>query len=170
MRERITMITKKRLYFIGLTLICLFFSILLAIILNGNLPIEAESGNVLYITTKIVVSLFLVICVGHCAYFHNDRGNQIIQLSLTIILQFLPLIIRFILTSKNPNFILAIILTFTVIIIYLGIVLSLDILNKKTNKAEILLKGKKIAIVSENDYNDKNGQFIGAENIKKENK
>ena len=160
---------KGKLYFIGLTLIFLCFSVLLAIVLNGNMPIEVGRGYTLYISTKILVSVFFVICVGYCGYFHNDRGNQIIQLILTIILQFLPLLIRFILTGEEPSFTLAIMLTFTITIIYLGIVLSLDILSAKINKTAVLLEGKKIAIVSDDDYNDENGHFSGTKNRKKEN-
>lgn len=161
---------KGKLYFIGLTLIFLSFSVLLAVVLNGNMPITEGSGNILYITTKIIVSLILIICVGYCVYFHNDRGNQIIQLSLTILLQFLPLLIRFILTAEEPSFALAIILSFVITIIYLGIVLSLDILSAQINKTAVLLEGKKIAIVSDEDYNDEDGHFSGAKNRKKENK
>ena len=162
---------KAKFYFLVIGFVVLAFSIIMAFLLHENNPIEFERGQFLYYTTKVIVSLSLVLVILYIAFFKKDRANIIIQMVLTLILQFLPLIVRFMLTREEPRFILTVVLVFVVFIIYLIFVLSFDLLTDRVKKVQPKLEGKKINVVDETSYYDENGNFIGAkkkENVKNE--
>jgi len=152
---------KAKLYFLFIAIIVLGFSLVLGFLLDESMPITLEKGYTLYIFTKGFVSLALIIYFLYAAFFKKDSANAVIQMVFTVILQFLPLLVRVLLSREEPLFLLSIIIIFIVIIIYLSYVLALDLLSDKTAKSRLKLVGKTRNVVDEDNYYDENGKFVG---------
>lgn len=75
----------------------------------------------------------------------KDNANYIIQYVTTLIIQFLPLFIRLLL-SIEYGFLISIIIFFVSVLIYSCIVFGSIILSKKSLLVDEKLKGKEIPI------------------------
>jgi hypothetical protein len=128
---------------------------------DEKMHIEADKAFYIYLGTKIFVSLALVFMVIYTGFFKKDSTNSIIQFVATIILQFLPLLVRSLLDGNEPKILIATITIFLVILIYLALVLTLDLLSDKTSRDNPTLQGKTRKVVDEDNYYDENGKFVG---------
>lgn len=157
---------KGKLYFLLINVVILAFFVILAFLLEDKSPIKTDEGLTIFIITQAVVNLCFVIATGYLAFSKKDISNVAITYTGTLIIQFLPLLVRLFVKGIKPRTILAVIIIFVVMIIYLGIVLSMGILGDKMKKAETELAGREIKVQDIDDYNDEDGKFIGANNKK----
>ena len=68
----------------------------------------------------------------------GDFGNAIILVVSTSLFQLVPLILRLFLRGDNPNFVMALIVSFVSVIIYFSLFIFFDLSNdklKKTNES-----------------------------------
>lgn len=153
---------RSSLYLLIAGLLILVFSFVLGYLLEKHLPLETDEALILYIITKGIASLVLVWMVIYLVFLKKDPANLVIQFSATLVYQFLPLLVRFLMTGDEPRLILSVIVIFLVTIIYFAVFFAVDVLNLKVKQAEKELKGRTIPVVDENSYNDENGRFVSA--------
>jgi putative effector of murein hydrolase LrgA (UPF0299 family) len=164
---------KTKFYFAIILLLILGFSIVLPLTIDDKLPIS-ESHFYMYLIVKIFVGLALLFTLIYAVANKKDYTPSIMVVFATMLLQFLPLVIRLVLDVKTPSVIWATIVSFVVIIIYVIFVLYTDILKDKLNYAAEKLEGNKsedailkrekkvIKVDDESSYYDENGKFKGA--------
>lgn len=157
---------KGKLYFLLIGIVILAFSIILAVLLEDRNPIKTDIGLTIFIITQVLTNVIFAATLIYLAFSTKDLSQHVITFTSSLILQLLPLLIRVFVKGDNPRKILAISIIFIVIIIYLAIVLSMDVLATKMKAAETKLEGKEIKVQDIEDYNDENGNFVGA-NYKK---
>ncbi len=145
----------RNIWMLTISIMILIFDIAMSFILDAySLKIASTDSKVLYISTKsLVVAILLVIVV--LSFLKKDISNYILQYVGTLILQLVPLVIRYLSAVEN-GFLISVILTFVFLIVYTGIVLGLSVLSKKTIVAAKKLEGKTIP-VKEEIKNEKNG-------------
>lgn len=151
--------TAKKLPFIIVSSIILIFDIALTFILNEYSVRPEGNDNTIYIIAKcIAVLLFVAVCIA--GLLKKDTANYAIVYVATVVLQLLPLAIRY-LSLADSGFVISVILFFVAIILYSALTAGLILLNKKTLKAEKQLTGKKIHVKCEDtEENDKNNTEI----------
>lgn len=130
---------KKRLYIIIILALVLLFSIMLGIYLDGtNLQVSHERALTLLWASK-VVGWVMLIGIGIYIFINKgDFGNAIILVVSTSLFQLVPLILRLFLRGDNPNFVMALIVSFVSVIIYFSLFIFFDLSNdklKKTNES-----------------------------------
>jgi hypothetical protein len=157
---------KGKLYFLFIGLIILAFSIVLAILLEDRNPIKTETGVTIFVITQVLVNVIFAGSLIYLALSLKDLSQHVITFVGSLILQLLPLLIRLLVKGDNPNKVLAVIIIFVVMIIYFAIILSMDVLASKMKVAEKELQGREIKVQDIDDYNDENGNFVGANNKK----
>ncbi len=153
---------KKRIYFAIICLIVLGFSLAMGFVLNTVMPIDTENAQLFYWITKGFVLMCLFGLTLYLVLRKQEVSNAIIVLGATLLLQFLPLGLRVLLRGEEPMYIWASILVFVVIISYLAVFFSTDILNDKVTEVIPKLEGKSIKVVDEATYDDTDGRFKGA--------
>lgn len=138
----------RNIWILTISIMILIFDIAISFILDAySLKIASTDSKVLYIITKsLVVAILLVIVV--LSFLKKDISNYILQYVGTLILQLIPLVIRYLSAVEN-GFLISVILTFVFLIVYTGIVLGLSVLSKKTIVAAKKLEGKTIPIKEE---------------------
>ena len=140
----------KNIWLIVVSIIILAFDIAMSFILDVySLKIVAKDSYALYACAKCiaVISFIAIIVAG---LLKKDSSHYIIQYIATLLVQFIPLIIRYLSTTAN-GFLLSIIIFFVSLIIYCVIVLGLFVLSKKTLQMSKTLEGKKIPVKEEVD-------------------
>lgn len=155
---------KKRLYFIIISGLILALSILLSFLLNKSLAINGDDNITLYWIVKAVVGLSLVFAIIYVAFKKQDISHAIIIFYLSVLLQFLPLVVRLLLRASEPKYVLSIIISSVIYIVYLSVMFGFSILTDKTNQADEKLLGKSIKVIDEDEYNDGDGNFKSANN------
>lgn len=140
----------KNLCLIAISFLILVFDIVMSFVLNAySLKIVARDSLILYVCSKcIVVVAFMAIIVT--GLLKKDSSHYIIQYIATLLIQLIPLLIRYLSTTSN-GFLISIIIFFVSLIIYCAIVLGLFVLSKKTLQMSKTLEGKKIHIKEEID-------------------
>lgn len=148
----------KKLPFIIVSSVIFIFDIVIAFILNEySIKLDGDSV-VLYIIAKAITALlFMIIVIAGLA--KKDIASYVIIYAATIILQLLPLAIRYLSLSKG-GFVISIILFFIVMILYLALIGGLIILSKKNLTAAKKLEGTRIPIEGENDDDDEKNHKI----------
>lgn len=142
----------KNLWLIVISIIVLLFDVAIGFILDAySLKIVEQDSYVLYVCAKciFVACLVAIIVVG---FLKKDSSHYVIQYIATLLVQLIPLIIRYLSTSAN-GFVISIIIFFVSLIIYCAIVLGLFVLSKRTMQAAKALEGKNIPI-KEEDFNE----------------
>lgn len=135
----------KNIWLLVISIIILIFDIAMGFILNAySMKIVAEDSRILYICVKCIVILLLVAIVL-LFFLKNDSAHYALQYFSTLLIQFLPLAIRYLSVTEN-GFLVSIILTFVISIIYTGIVLAFSLLRKSTIAAAKKLEGKTIPV------------------------
>ena len=140
----------RNLWIIVISFLILIFDIVMSFILDAySLKIVEQDSYVLYICAKcLVVALFAAMIFA--GFLKKDSSHYAIQYIITILIQFIPLIIRYLSTSNN-GFLISIIIFFVSLIIYCAIVLGLFIVSKRTLQISKKLEGKKISVKEETD-------------------
>ena len=131
----------NKVFLFIISLIMLSFDIALIFVLN---VFSIKNTSALYIVSKCF-SILAFICIILLGMRKTDLASYLLQYCITVILQFMPLIIRYLSTSET-GFIISIIVFFVSIIIYLVLVFGLFSLNKKSIKATEELKGREIKL------------------------
>lgn len=135
----------KKIYFLLISILLFAFDLAMCFILNAySLEITAIDEKILYIVTKcVVLAIFAAIII--LGLFKKDNANYVVQYGATLIIQILPLAIRY-LSVVEKGFLISVILTFVSILIYAAIVLGFAVLSQKTLKATKSLEGKTIPV------------------------
>lgn len=137
---------KYKIYLLILSLMVLSFDVAMIFILNAY---SVKNTKIIYIISKCV-SIIILISVVIMVFCKNDMPNYLLQYSIAIIFQFIPLTIRYISVVKNGEVISFVIFTVTTIV-YFGTEFGLLLLNKKSLSAIEKLKGQEIKVnVNEN--------------------
>lgn len=145
----------KNIWLLAISIIILMFDIAMVFILDAySLKIASTDSKILYISIKVLVVVLLIITVA-LSFLKKDSANYILQYISALVLQFVPLAIRYLSAVEN-GFLVSIILTFVFLLIYTGIVLGLSALSKKTIAAAKQLEGKTIP-VNEEMQDEQNG-------------
>lgn len=137
---------KNKIYLLIFSLMILSFDIAMIFVLNTH---SVKNTKIIYIISKClsIIILISVVVIGLCK---NDVPNYLLQYSIAIIFQFIPLIIRYISVVKNGNVVSFVIFT-VITIIYFGMEFGLLLLNKKSLSTIEKLKGQEIKVkVNEN--------------------
>lgn len=137
---------KNKIYLLIFSLMILSFDIAMIFVLNTY---SVKNTKIIYIISKCltIIILISVVVIGLCK---NDVPNYLLQYSIAIIFQFIPLIIRYISVVKNGNVVSFVIFT-VITIIYFGMEFGLLLLNKKSLSTIEKLKGQEIKVkVNEN--------------------
>ena len=137
---------KNKIYLLIFSLMILSFDIAMIFVLNTY---SVKNTKIIYIISKClsIIILISVVVIGLCK---NDVPNYLLQYSISIIFQFIPLIIRYISVVKNGNVVSFVIFT-VITIIYFGMEFGLLLLNKKSLSTIEKLKGQEIKVkVNEN--------------------
>ena len=138
----------KNIWLFTISIIILIFDIAMGFILDAySLKIVSTDSKILYICIKILVVILLVVTVT-LSVLKKDLANYILQYISTLALQFVPLAIRYLSAVEN-GFLVSIILTFVFLLIYIGVVLGLSVLSKRTIVVEKQLEGKTIPVKEE---------------------
>lgn len=144
----------KNIWLLVISIIILIFDIAMGFILNAySMKIVANDSRILYICVKCIVVILLIAIVSLC-FLKNDTAHYALQYFSTLMIQFLPLAIRY-LSAIESGFLVSIILTFVFLIIYTGIVLAFSLLRKRTIATAKKLEGKTIP-VNEDIENEQN--------------
>lgn len=145
----------KNIWLPSISILILIVDIVMAFILNAySVEITATDSKILYICVKCLVVALLIATVV-LGFRKKDIANYILQYACVLFLQFIPLAIRYLSIVKN-GFLISIILTFILLIVYVAIVVGLSILSKKSVIAAKKLEGKTISIKeeTENEQNE----------------
>lgn len=135
----------KNIWLLVMSIIILIFDIAMGFILNAySMKIVAEDSRILYISVKCLVVILLIAIVSSC-FLKNDTSHYALQYLSTLFIQFLPLAIRYF-SALESGFLVSIILTFVILIIYTGIVLAFSLLRKRTIDTAKKLEGKTIPV------------------------
>lgn len=138
----------KNIWLLAISIIILMFDIAMVFILDAySLKIASTDSKILYVSIKVLVVVLLIITVA-LSFLKKDSANYILQYITTLVLQFVPLAIRYLSAVEN-GFLVSIILTFVFLLIYTGIVLGLSALSKKTIAAAKQLEGNTIPVKEE---------------------
>lgn len=157
---------KGKLYFLLIGVVILAFSVVLAILLEDKQAIVTNTGLTIFIISQVIVDVMFILAVSFIAFSKKDISYYAITFTSSLILLLLPLLLRLLVKGDKPRTILAVIILFVALIIYLAIVLSMDVLGDKMKEAEKNLAGREIKVEEIDDYNDENGKFVGANNKK----
>lgn len=141
---------RKHVWLLTISAIILVFDIAMSFILNANgAKIIANDTNILYLCSKVFfVGVYIAVVI--CGLLKKDVANYAIQYIASIVVQFVPLIIRYVSILSN-GFVISIIIFFVALLIYCGTVLGLYALSQKTRKATVELEGKRIPIKEDED-------------------
>lgn len=153
---------KKRVYLSIIMMAVFVFSLGMGFLMQGVMPIENEQALLFYWITKGFVLLMLIGMTWYVVLRKQEISHVVIALQLTLVLQMLPLAVRFFLSKEEPSFLWASIIVFVVLVGYLAILFSVDVLNDKVQKVTPTLEGKRIPVVDEASYDDSDGRFKGA--------
>ena len=138
----------NKVFLFIISLIMLSFDIALFFVLNA---LSTKNTSALLIVSKCfaILAFIWIIILGMCK---THLASYLLQYCITVILQFVPLIIRYLYIVEG-GFIISIIVFFISIIIYLGLVFGLLSQNKKSIKATEELEGREIKL-KENDKDE----------------
>ncbi|HBT60092.1 MAG TPA: hypothetical protein DEA45_04635 [Acholeplasmataceae bacterium] len=154
--------TKAKLFYTIVGLVVLAFSIVTAVVLHFVDPIKTSGGGWTFLSIQIIVNLLFVFVLLYTGFKKKEISVSYVMVTSTVILQFLPLIIRMLVSGKEPHYMWAVIISFVSIIVYLAVLFSSDLLNDKVQEVLPTLESKKIKIEDINEYNDQNGKFVSA--------
>lgn len=140
----------RNLWLIVISILILIFDIAMSFILDAySLRIVERDSYALYVCAKcIVVSCLVAIIVA--GFLKKDTSHYIIQYLITLLMQLIPLIIRYLSTSTN-GFLISIIIFFVSLIIYCAIFFGLFVLSKRIMQTSKTLEGKKILVKEEDN-------------------
>jgi len=153
---------KKRIYLAMLLLFVFAFALAMGFVLNTMMPLEVEKAILFYWITKGFVLACLFGLTLYLVLRKQEVSNAVIVLGATLLIQFLPLGLRWLLRGDEPLYIWASILVFVVVVAYLAVFFSTDVLNDKVQEVVPKLEGKSIKVVDEATYDDADGRFKGA--------
>lgn len=156
---------RSNFYYILIAFLVLAFSIGFGFVMEEILPIYGNhEGKTVYMIVKAIVSIAFLVVILFSMRKKNDPANDIITNVASIIFLLLPLLVRFMATREEPKMVWIYLVSFFIIIAYLALVFSVDILNKKVNTVAPKLVGKEIPLQNEDSYYDKDGNFVSAKN------
>jgi cytochrome bd-type quinol oxidase subunit 2 len=153
---------KKKIFFTIISALILAFSLLLAYLLNKSHSISGDENITLYWIIKGVVVVNFVVVVIYLLLKKQEVSSFINVYAATLVIQLLPLLVRALLRGDSPKYVLAIIISFVIHILYFAFIFGFSILNDKTNAADLKLVGKSIQVLEEESFNDSDGNFKSA--------
>lgn len=156
---------RSNFYYALIAFLVLAFSIGFGFVMEGILPInENDEGRTVYIVVKAIVSIAFLLVILFSMRKKNDPANDIITNVASILFLLLPLLVRFMATRENPKMVWIYLISFFIILAYLALVFSVDVLNQRVSKVAPKLVGKEIPLQNEDSYYDKDGNFVSAKN------
>lgn len=145
----------KNIWLLFISTLILVFDIIMGFILSlYSVEIINTDSKILYICIKLI-ALVLLIAIIALSFRKKDTANYLVQYISTLILQFVPLIVRYLSVVKN-GFLISLIITFVALIIYFSIIIGFSVLSKKTIIASKNLEGKTIPVKEDINENGKN--------------
>lgn len=146
----------KNIWLLFISTLILVFDIIMGFILSlYSVEIINTDSKILYICIKLI-ALVLLIAIIALSFRKKDTANYLVQYISTLILQFVPLIVRYLSVVKN-GFLISLIITFVALIIYFSIIIiGFSVLSKKTIIASKNLEGKTIPVKEDMNENEKN--------------
>lgn len=141
---------KSNVWLLVITSIIIAFDVAMLFVLNTySFEIKSQDSKILYYSVKSfsILALFAYFVIG---FLKKDVANYIVQYGCTLVLQFLPLMVRYLSIVEN-GFVISLVITFVIILVYLGIIIGFSVLNKKTLEASKKLEGKTIPVQEENE-------------------
>lgn len=160
---------KKNIFPALLLFIVALVSVGLIFVFNESYQVHTDTiAQVLYWSSK-VFSLLTLVFIGMFFYQKVEVANTIILGRLTILWQFIPLIMRFMLrdNAESANVILPTIIFVIALLGYIAIFFLLIESNKRIKEKMPELEGKIKPIADSESYYDENNNFVGA-NVEKE--
>lgn len=143
-------------------LLILIASIVISIVWNITNKFETDKGLIIYIVIKSIVSILLIIAVLYISSADKEPAtNYIIGVS-TIVVQFLPIIVKLLLNGNNPKVLITTIIVVIVLVSYAITFFGSIYANDKIKKIEPSLEGKEIPVVDVNYNDDETDTFKGA--------
>ncbi len=140
----------KNIWLLAVSSLILVFDIAMAFVLNAySVKIEGSDRILLYVLAKCAAVLALIAIAAY-GFFKKDAANYIIQYIATLVLQFVPLIVRYA-SDSNGGFIASVVVFFVALIIYCALLLGLHILSKRTAAASKKLEGEKIPVKNDKE-------------------
>lgn len=162
---------KKNIFPALLLFIVALVSVGLIFVFNESYQVHTDTlPQILYWSSK-VFSLLTLVFIGMFFYQEVEVANTIILGRLTILWQFIPLIMRFMLrdNAESENVILPTIIFVIALLGYIAIFFLLIESNKRIKEKMPELEGKVKPIADSESYYDENNNFVGA-NVRKEDK
>lgn len=153
---------KAKLFYVIIGLLVLAFSITIAAVLHTVDPIKTDGGLWTFISIQIIVNLIFVFVLFYTGFKKKEIAVSYVMAISTIILQFLPLVIRLLVRDDKPNYMWSIIIAFVIVIGYFALLFGSDLLNDKVNDVVPTLEGRKIPVQDVKSYEDKDGKFVSA--------
>ena len=91
----------KNIWLLAISIIILMFDIAMVFILDAySLKIASTDSKILYISIKVLVVVLLIITVA-LSFLKKYSANYILQYITTLVLQFVPLAIRYLSAVEN---------------------------------------------------------------------
>lgn len=158
---------KKKVYIVLVFLIMIAFTLIVGFVLDTKESLKIANEGltpVIYWVGKGFAILAMLVMIYNTIK-ENDYANKFVFLRLTMILQFLPLLLRLLFMVKvngESLVVIPVILVSVVIIGYVAIFFLVDVNNDSVKKTLPRLEGKKIPVEDSQKYYDDEGNFIGA--------
>lgn len=141
---------RSNLLLLAISVILLAFIIIMGFVLDAySVKIVPHNDLILYISSKILFGIIFLTIAG-LGIVKQKSKNYIIQYASTIIVQFIPLAIRY-LSLLKKGFVISIILLFISIVFVFCVDLGFFALDKKTTNASKELQGE-IIVGTENKH------------------
>lgn len=138
---------KLKLCFLIEALIVLALIIILPFTQNNNF---GNNELITYITAKVVFGLAFIITVIYACTTNYKTGNNTVLVTVSTLVQLIPLGIRYILLgSSEQKYLFSILLIAIPVIIYVGLLFGLNVQSKKMDDREKISEVKDIEIKEE---------------------
>lgn len=125
---------KKRIYILVMGLLVFALFLTTALLVNDYYPIKTNEGLTVFLIAQGISLVTLLGVLGYILMRKEERLGFITLSLSTLCLQILPWIIYGFVSGDNPHIILAVVTIFIGVILYVGILITNDLLKNK-NKA-----------------------------------
>lgn len=125
---------KKRIYILVMGLLVFALFLTTALLVNDYYPIKTNEGLTVFLIAQGISLVTLLGVLGYILMRKEERLGFITLSLSTLCLQILPWIIYGFVSGDSPHIILAVVTIFIGVILYVGILITNDLLKNK-NKA-----------------------------------
>lgn len=150
---------RKNIYFsICMALIAVLVAVIPCFLDNGFLAIGQNLA--IYLTVKIVFGIWLVVATFFILFKKFANTTGIILLSIAGAVQFVPLIVRYVL-PLSLGVMWSIVISTIVLIVSVALLGLLMVSNKKMVESDKKFEGKTIEVKDDSKMFDENNHFTG---------